>query len=343
MRSPEFDRRDLEACRARIRGGSRSFFLASLLLPAHVRDPAYALYAYCRESDDAVDAARGDASTVRALEERLGRIHAGRDLRDATERSFHRVLEAHRIPVSVPAALLKGFEWDAQGRRYESLADLEDYGARVAGTVGVMMAMVMGSTTRAQLARAAELGIAMQLTNIARDVGEDARMGRVYLPLQWLREEGIDPDGWIARPRFSPALGRVVGRLLSAARAHYEGAMPGIARLPVSCRPGVLAASALYAEIGEELARRGLDSVSVRTRVPARRQAALASAAVVAAFALSRRGGDASPARAVRFLVDPAAREAPDAIGVAARIASLVSLFERLERAERAQALADEA
>jgi len=301
MSSPDLDPRDVQRCRAKIRGGSRSFFLASLLLPPAVRDPAYALYAWCRESDDAIDVAGGNAETLAALEERLLRIEAGRELRGATERSFHRVLARYRIPVSIPAALLQGFAWDAQGRRYETLADLEDYGARVAGTVGTMMALVMGSSSTTQLARAAELGLAMQLTNIARDVGEDARLGRIYLPLAWLRDEGIDPDQWIAQPRFVPGLGRVVARVLEAARAHYDGAAPGIARLPAACRPGVMAASLLYAEIGNELSRRGLDSVSRRTRVPARRQLALAGTAAIVAFALSPRGNDASPARAVRF------------------------------------------
>ena len=89
-------------------------------------------------------------------------------------------------------------------RRYETLQDLDAYAARVAGSVGAMMTLVMGQRAPEIVARACDLGVAMQLTNIARDVGEDARAGRLYLPLQWLREAGIDPDAWLAKPVFTP-------------------------------------------------------------------------------------------------------------------------------------------
>ena len=100
-----------------------------------------------------------------------------------------------RIPRALPEALLEGFAWDAAGRRYETLDEVEHYAARVAGCVGAMMTLVMGRRDPAILARACDLGVAMQLTNICRDVGEDARAGRLYLPLAWLRDNGIDPDG----------------------------------------------------------------------------------------------------------------------------------------------------
>ena len=87
------------------------------------------------------------------------------------------------------------------------------------------------------MARACELGVAMQLTNIARDVGEDARMGRLYLPRTWLREEGLDPDAWLAKPSFGPEIARVVSRLLSAADALYRRAEEGVWFLPRGCRP----------------------------------------------------------------------------------------------------------
>ena len=98
----------------------------------------------------------------------------------------------------MPDALFEGLQWDCEGRRYEDLEALHAYAARVAGAVGVMMALLMGVRDADALARACDLGVAMQLTNIARDVGEDARAGRLYLPLDWLREAGLDPAAFLA-------------------------------------------------------------------------------------------------------------------------------------------------
>ena len=125
-----------------------------------------------------------------------------------------------------------------------------------------MMTLVMGQRSPEIVARACDLGVAMQLTNIARDVGEDARAGRLYLPLSWLREAGIDPEAWLAKPVFTPEIAAIVQRLLDAADVLYARATLGIANLPLACRPGIYAARALYAEIGRELERGGLDSVS---------------------------------------------------------------------------------
>ncbi len=101
------------------------------------------------------------------------------------------------MPRALPEALLEGLAWDAQARRYATLSDLYDYSARVAAAVGAMMCVLMGVRDADALARACDLGVAMQLTNIARDVGEDARERRLYLPLDWLAEAGIDPDAFL--------------------------------------------------------------------------------------------------------------------------------------------------
>ena len=132
----------------------------------------------------------------------------------------------------------------------ENLDDVQAYAARVAGSVGAMMTVLMGIRDPATLARACDLGVAMQLTNIARDVGEDARSGRLYLPRAWLRAEGIDPDAWLAAPIFTPAIGHVVARLLRAADQLYRRAEDGIAGLPRGCRPAIFAARHIYAAIG---------------------------------------------------------------------------------------------
>ncbi len=335
-------RADLAACRALLRHGSRSFFAASLLLPRAVREPASALYAFCRLADDAVDL-DGGAGAVDGLRERLDRVYAGAALPIAADRALAVVVARYRIPRALPEALLEGFEWDAAGRRYDTLDELQAYAARVAGTVGAMMALLMGVRSAEGVARACDLGVAMQLSNIARDVGEDARMGRLYLPRAWLREAGIDPDAWLARPVFSPALGAVVQRLLDAADVLYRRVDAGVAQLPFRCRPGINAARFLYADIGHEVARRGLDSVAARAAVSGSRKAALLLRALLAL----RPARSATPLPALPangFLVDAAVAAsrglpsdaAPTGGSLGGRNLWVIDLFEQLERRERA-------
>lgn len=274
---------DLAECRAMIRAGSRSFYAASLLLPERVRGGAYALYAFCRCSDDCVDVDGGDAGAVDALARRLDAIYAGAPRDGAVDRALADTVERFAIPRAPFDALLEGLAWDASGRRYDTLSQVYAYAARVAGSVGAMMAALMGARSPELVARACDLGTAMQLTNIARDVGDDARLGRLYLPQSWLREAGIDPEAWLDAPRFSPALGALVARLLAEADRLYTRADAGIAGLPSACRPAIRAARLLYADIGAEVARRGYDSVSERAIVPPSRKLALVVRALLGA------------------------------------------------------------
>ena len=327
---------DLAACRATLRAGSRSFLAAARMLPARVHRPATALYAFCRVADDLIDAdARGAADALAGLRRRLDAIYAGRPMAEAADRALSHVVAHHRLPRALLDALLEGFAWDAGGRRYEDLADLEDYAARVAGTVGAMMAVLMGVRSPGAVARACELGIAMQFSNIARDVGEDARAGRLYLPLRWLREAGIDPDGFLAAPRPSPALAGVVQRLLAEAENLYARADEGIAGLPLACRPGIGAARRLYAAIGREVARNGHDSITARARVSGGRKLALAGLSLLASpFLLDPdRFRSLPPRPAARLLVAAVSSvQAPaKTVGWDNRVSWLVTLFSELD------------
>jgi phytoene synthase len=329
-----------------IRQGSRSFFAASLLLPSVVRDRAYSLYAFCRLADDAVDFDNAAGDALARLSERLACAYSGQPYPTPADRAFADLVAAQAIPRELPEALLEGFAWDAEGRRYEDLSALRAYAARVAGTVGAMMALLMGVRDASVVARACDLGVAMQLTNIARDVGEDARMGRIYLPLAWMREAGIDPAAWLAQPVFDTRLASVVQRLLAAADELYERSVPGIAALPFPCRPGILAARTIYAEIGREVERCGLDSVSRRAVVSTRQKLwLLAQAFATAPFAPA--GPAEAPAPALeetRFLVDAVTADLADTPAGASeafdlrwwdiegRFVWVLDLFERMER-----------
>jgi 15-cis-phytoene synthase len=276
---------DLAACRALLRAGSKSFSLAARLLPRPVREATTVLYAFLRIADDLIDADPGaSAATVRQLRERLRRLYQGRPDDFPVDRALARVVAGHPVRVELFEAFLQGLEWDVAGRRYQTIEELHAYGARVAGTVGMMMAAVMGRREVMSLSRACALGIAMQLTNIARDVGEDARRGRLYLPLDWLVEAGLDPEAFLRQPAPSPALAQVVSRLLDEADRMYQLADPGIEGLPADCRLAIRAARLIYAEIGRYVAAAGFDSVTRRASVPRWRKLWLLGSATRAQF-----------------------------------------------------------
>jgi phytoene synthase len=326
------------ACRATLKANSKTFHAASLLLPARVRAPASVLYGFCRLADDAVDVDGGQIDAVERLRQRLDRVYAGRPDPVAEDRALAAVIAEFGIPRQMPDFLLEGLAWDAQGRHYDTLEDLLAYAARVAGAVGAMMGLLMGVRSPQALARACELGVAMQLSNIARDVGEDARMGRLYLPRTWLMEAGLDPHAWLKNPQFDGRLASVVQRLLAEAETLYARVGAGVAQLPLGCRPGINAARYMYAEIGRELLRRGADSVNQRTVVPGRRKAWLL---LRAAMALRPATGplQSMPLTVNKPLLDAAAAmPAPSQFEASsAGMVFVIQLFERLERRDQTQ------
>jgi 15-cis-phytoene synthase len=328
---------DMEACRAMIRTGSLSFHAASRLLPAGVRDPALVLYAFCRIADDEVDevGAADKAQAVLRLRDRLDLIYAGRPRNAPCDRAFASVVETFEMPRALPDALLEGLAWDACGRQYHTLSGVLDYSARVAGAVGAMMCVLMRSRDADVLARACDLGLAMQLTNIARDVGEDARAGRLFLPLDWLAEEGVDAGHFLAAPAALPGICRATARLLRKADDLYRRSEAGISGLPLACRPGIFAARHIYAGIGSQVSRSGHDSISGRARTGKAQKLgwlalaglrAAASSVLPAAAVLHAR-----PEPEVAFLVSAAARRRP---GVA-RSDTLLSVLAQLEARDR--------
>ncbi|NBQ91002.1 MAG: phytoene/squalene synthase family protein [Betaproteobacteria bacterium] len=336
---------DLKACRSLMRGGSKTFFAASLLLPPRIRLAATALYAFCRVADDLIDDGTDKAAAIRELQQRLDAVYLAHPQQLESDLALAMVVHQHRIPRALLDALLEGFAWDAQQRRYETVEELHGYAARVASTVGSMMTLIMGVRSAAAIARACDLGVAMQLTNIARDVGEDARAGRLYLPRQWLRDEGLDPDGWMRTPEFNESISRVVSRLLAEADRLYKRAEAGLALLPRDCQAAIRAAGLVYAEIGRELERQGLNSVDSRAVVSSRRKLFLLGKALAGPTRPRRvpgPDGTWEPALpATQFLVDASAPTDPTApvdmgeeSGDDGRVVWLIDLFERRE-AER--------
>lgn len=250
---------------------SKSFWWGALLLPTALARDASALYAWCRRCDDAVDIPH-DAQVARAavarLRTELDDIYDGRDGgADPVLAGFAEVVRRHRLPKQYPSELLDGMAMDIGPVRYRTFEQLLPYCYRVAGTVGLMMAHMMGVRDQAALGRAADLGIAMQLTNICRDVAEDEGRDRVYVPAE------------LCHPSSGPTPAAVAD-LLARADAFYASGDRGLPALPWRAAIAVRAARLIYADIGAQLARRGFDFRRGRVVVPRVRKLRLALRAV---------------------------------------------------------------
>ncbi|MCQ0986520.1 phytoene/squalene synthase family protein [Jiella marina] len=263
------DRADLAAhARDTIAKGSKSFAAAARLFDRDVRQSAMMLYAWCRHCDDAIDGqvlgfsrrsavedatpaeqlAALEAQTLAALEGDLTLGPAFRSVADVAAR--------HGIDRQLFIEHLEGYRMDVEGRRYATIGDTLDYCYRVAGVVGVMMALVMEARGEDALDRACDLGIAFQLTNIARDIVDDARVGRIYVPRDWLQEAGLS-DADLLDPRHRGAVAGLAARLADLAEPYYASALQGLPALSWRSGWAVATAHGVYREIGTDIRRYG--------------------------------------------------------------------------------------
>ena len=257
----------VEFARDSIARGSKSFAVASLLFDRPTRERAWLLYAWCRAADDLADGqVMGHGRT--AVEDPMARLETIRTLTEAALRgeetgapafdALRIVVEECGIPHELPRDLVRGFALDAVSFQPRDEDDLYRYCYHVAGAVGVMMAMVMGvpATEHAVLDRACDLGIAFQLANIARDIGEDAAAGRCYLPESWIAEMGITP-GHEMNIGDRDALAMLGRRLAERAGRYEASARHGTPALRFRSAWAVLAAAGIYGGIAREVAARG--------------------------------------------------------------------------------------
>lgn len=286
-----------ELAARRIKHGSKSFAAAAALLPQGKRESIHLLYSWCRHCDDLID---DEYLGFQAPPSGIGPAEKLERLRDGTMAALRgaaltpefgalqRVVSAHAIPERYPLELIDGMAMDALGTEFRTVDDTLRYCYHVAGVVGVMTAIILGVRDRPTLERASDLGIGFQLTNIARDVVDDARRGRIYLPGEWLAEADLAPDA-LHRHERRGDLFRVVDRLLAVSSAYYQSASVGIARLPLRSAWAVATARRVYRGIGHEVRRRGSASWNERIVTRPRQKIAAGLLATLDAVALTMR------------------------------------------------------
>jgi phytoene synthase len=263
-----------------IRIGSRSFHMASRLFDRQTRERAWLLYSWCRHCDDQCDGqllghrADGARQCVADVEAETGRVLRGEQTGKLPFDALGQVLSECAIPHRYVLDHLGGFALDAEGWRPRTEADLIRYCYHVAGAVGCMMAIVMGvpAEDQATLERASDLGIAFQLSNIARDVRDDHEAGRCYLPGEWLEAHGLSREDPL-RPDQREALVALVGRICDLAERYEHSARDGISRLPFRSRWAIHSAAGIYGRIGRRVAERGPEAWDARVVIPRREKA----------------------------------------------------------------------
>jgi phytoene synthase len=262
---------------------ARSFRWASVFLPADARDDAAVVYAFCRLADDLVDEAEDPAVGAADLAQLDAELLGTAPPRPLVA-ALHAVARRRGIDLASAHELNVGIGSDQGAVRVPDDAALLRYCYRVAGTVGLMMCGVIGVTHRGALAHAVDLGIGMQITNICRDVREDAGLGRVYLPATRLRAAGIDPERLAAGDIDRAKLAGVVRELLALAERYYASADDAMRHIPWRSRLAILVASRVYRAIGRRLLRNGADTWAGRTIVPWWEKGAWASLGLLAAL-----------------------------------------------------------
>jgi len=267
---------DEDYAAAAIRQGSKSFSAAARLFDASSRESVTLLYAWCRHCDDQVDGqdlghgaqrmSRTEAvARLDALYVQTRQACAEAPVDSPPFRALRTVARRHRLPEQLALAHLDGYAMDVRGTVYETFEDTLRYCYGVAGVVGLMMCQVMGASGRDALDRACDLGLAFQLTNIARDLVEDAQVGRCYLPRRWLQEQRLAQSDLGAR-QHRDRLAALAARLVDAAEPYYASALQGLPALPFRSAWAVASAHGVYRQIGIQVKRRGARAWDSRVR-----------------------------------------------------------------------------
>lgn len=255
-----------EYCDRLIKANSRTFYLASSLLPRHKRRSVRALYAFCRATDDLIDQTPHPDHARALLESWQARLGASPTAYDPIPLAWAETKVRHRIPRGYEVQLIEGIARDLRQRRYGTFAELTEYCYGVASTVGLMVMHIVEFLDEAAVSYAVKLGVALQLTNILRDVGADWQTGRVYLPLEELAHFGLS-EADVALGRVDERWRAFMAFQISRTRALYAEAEPGIALLDADGRLAIAAAADLYRAILADIEAHDYDVFHRRAHV----------------------------------------------------------------------------
>jgi 15-cis-phytoene synthase len=241
---------------------AKTFFFASHLLPPDKRLASYAIYAICRLSDDAVDT-RADAN-IPSLRKNISDAYSDKPLNSNILAAFRETVKDYDIPMRYFDELIEGMNMDIENKRYANFDELYVYCYRVAGVVGLMMNKVLGGKGELSEKYAEKLGIAMQLTNILRDIREDHDMGRIYIPQDMLRKYKITEE-MIAMRSTSRDFRDLLKYEMARTREYYRESLKGIPLIDdLRSRIVVLTMKEMYEDILRVIEKNGYNVMSKR-------------------------------------------------------------------------------
>lgn len=255
--------------RSAIAQGSKSFSFASKFFRQRDREGAWLLYSWCRLCDDSIDQSDSKESALRKLawleSQTKIALHTNEHLLHPAFEGLRVLNRVYGLPVMLPLDLIEGMRMDVEGFRPQTLEELGKYCYHVAGVVGVMMCYVMRVKDERAHAHAIAYGNGLQMTNIVRDIADDWKLDRIYIPLEWLRELDVDADNF---DQYRNAWPRLAKRLLRAGDARYDFGRTGLHYLPWRARLACRVAGRIYQEIGHEALARGVRAWDERVVVP---------------------------------------------------------------------------
>ena len=251
---------------------SKSFYFSAKMLPKKQRWATYALYGFCRHCDNLIDTPRQRTETemvreIQRLTEELQIAYNTGESQHPIIRAFILVAKAYDIPIEYPLDLLKGVAMDVQQTRYKTFDELSLFCYRVAAVVGLMMTYVLGCKDERAFDYAKRLGIAMQLTNILRDIKEDKDMGRIYLPQKDLVKFGVLEQD-ILKEKITPQLTELMKFQIERADRYYTEAMPGIPLLETESQYAIYSAAKIYRGILRKIEDQDYNPFLSRVYVP---------------------------------------------------------------------------
>ena len=277
---------DFTAYQEIMKKGSKTFSMAARLFDRKCRFGAMLLYSWCRYCDDAIDAAIAQEAALDALDHLKVQTERALDFTtpaptELAFRALRDICQTYEIPALYPIELLNGMEMDTAGIRIRTEADLKLYCYRVAAVVGLMMTHIMGVTDPRALRHAVDTGLAMQMTNIARDIADDYNMKRIYIPDSWFVETGLTRPRFEDRQLFVPQVFTgLTKRLVALADTYYASGRSGIRYLPWRAAFAGASAQRIYREIGIRVVAQSDQAWFSRTYVPFARKLVLMTYAV---------------------------------------------------------------